>query len=104
MIQHTVVSFLTSSIQHSSVKNGDSETYIKHLLLHNFGVHTTTVQVTHKTKKGGSVIYSFCSNKFPKTFTVIFLVSLHTSTYFHSKANKYDRNLAPDTELFKQPI
>ena len=38
MIQHTVVSFLTSSIKHWSVKNGDSETYIKHLLLHNFGV------------------------------------------------------------------
>ena len=74
MIQHTDVSFLTSSIKHWSVKNGDSETYIKHLLLHNFGVHTTTVQVTHKTKKGGSVIYSFRSNKFPKTFTVIFLV------------------------------
>ena len=67
MIQHTDVSLLTSSIK-------DSETYIKHLLLHNFGVHTTTVQVTHKTKKGGSVIYSFRSNKFPKTFTVIFLV------------------------------
>ena len=69
MIRHTAVSLLTSSIKHWSVKNGDSETYIKHLLLHNFGVHTTTVQVTHKTKKGGSVIYSFCSNKFPKTFT-----------------------------------
>ena len=38
MIQHTVVSFVTSSIKHWSVKNGDSETYIKHLLLHNFGV------------------------------------------------------------------
>ena len=74
MIQHTDVCLLTSSIKHWSVKNGDSETYIKHLLLHNFGVHTTTEQVTHKTKKGGSVIYSFCSNKFPKTFTVIFLV------------------------------
>ena len=37
MIRHTAVSLLTSSIKHWSVKNGDSETYIKHLLLHNFG-------------------------------------------------------------------
>ena len=38
MIQHTVVSFVTSFTKHWSVKNGDTETYIKHLLLHNFGV------------------------------------------------------------------
>ena len=56
MIQHTAVSLLTSSIKHWSVKNGDSETYIKHLLLHNFGVHTPTEQVTQNIERWFSTL------------------------------------------------